>query len=149
MNVTFEMSAIIVFQFPTKKSMLFCEVISRQNLDNGQCNSSHLTLSNQMLTHCNKKGKCIHLTAVKYYIIMCLLNINGLFQMPSYRSGAVEAIMTHRMAKDCLWLQIMPFIYSHYSANIQGRRRYVNCPSTSYAKDPIGEYDYSDKYCWS
>lgn len=70
---------------------------------------------------------------------MWLLNINGLFQMPSYRSGAVEAVMTHRMAKDCLWLQIMHIIYSHYSANIQGRRRYVNCPSTSYAKDPIGD----------
>lgn len=86
-----------------------------------------------------KKGKCIHLTAVKYNIIMWLLNINGLFQMPSYRSGAVEAAMTHRMAKDCLWLQIMHFISSHYSTNIQGRRRYVNCPSSSYTKDPIGD----------
>lgn len=33
----------------------------------------------------------------------------------------------------------MHFIYNHYSGNIQDRRRYANCPSTSYAKDPIGD----------
>lgn len=44
-------------------------------------------------------SKLIHLTAVNYHIIMWLLNIYGLFQMPSYRSGAVEAAMTHRMTK--------------------------------------------------
>lgn len=43
--------------------------------------------------------------------------------MPSYRSVTVEAAMTHRMTKDCLWLQ--HFISNHYSTNI-------------YAKDPIG-----------
>lgn len=75
--------------------------------------------------------------------------------MPSYRSDAVEAAMTHRMTKDCLWLQLMHFISNHYSANIQGRRRYVKCPSTSYAKDPIGDNMITvfsgqpDKHCWS
>lgn len=39
--------------------------------------------------------------------------------------------------EDCLWLQVMRFISNHYSENIQGRREYVNCPSTSYAKDPL------------
>lgn len=55
--------------------------------------------------------------------------------MPSYRSGTVESAMTHRMTKDCLWQQ--HFISNHYSANIWGRR-YVECPSKAYAKDPIG-----------
>lgn len=55
--------------------------------------------------------------------------------MPSYGSGTVEAAMTHRMTKDCLWLQ--HFISNHYSAYIGGKR-YVECPSTAYAKDLIG-----------
>lgn len=59
-------------------------------------------MSNVMVSHCNIKDNIsepIQLTAVMYHILMQLLNIYGLFQMRSYRPGAVEAAMTHRMTK--------------------------------------------------
>lgn len=77
--------------------MLLYEVISNKNIC--QIWADNIKPDVESLQYKRQFEKTLHLTAVNYLILMQLLNINDIFQMRSYRSGAVEAAMTHRMTK--------------------------------------------------